>query len=454
MTLSGLAATLLAVTAAFAAEPLRISTFRVDVTPPLGSPLCCSAGVKPAEKIVDPLTARGIILLGPPSPIVLVAVDWEGIANEGWDEWRRTIATAAQTHMDRVSVHTLHQHDAPGYDPSAERILKIYGLGAKLYDPAFMKDAIQRVAASVREALRRSQRVTHIGLGQAKVSDVASNRRVLGIDGKVKYVRYSANRIPEAREAPEGVIDPYVRLVSFWNADRPLAAMTYYATHPQSYYGQGGVSADFVGMARSLREADLPIAHIHFNGAGGNVAAGKYNDGSPEMRPILARRLADGMKAAWQSLEKIPIRASDVGWRAVLVTLPAAEHIRDQQQLRSLIERAEAPIRVRLTAARDLAFEQLLAAKRQIPLFVLTLGVARVIHLPGELFVEYQLAAQNRAPGSFVAVAAYSDYGPGYIGTRIAYAQGGYETGPVSRTSPEVEDILMTAINELLPAAK
>src|SRR6266852_8749905 len=92
--------------AALAAEPLRVATFKVDVTPPLGSPLCCAAGVKPAEKIVDPLTARGLILSGPDKPIVLVAVDWEGIANEGWDEWRRAIAGAARTDIDHVSVHT------------------------------------------------------------------------------------------------------------------------------------------------------------------------------------------------------------------------------------------------------------------------------------------------------------------------------------------------------------
>src|ERR1019366_1055781 len=119
---------------AFAAEPLRIATFQADVTPPLGSPLCCAAGVKPAEKIVDPLSARGIILLGLPQPIVLVAVDWEGIANEGWDEWRKAIARAVGTDIDHVSVHTLHQHDAPGYDPSAERILEPLGLGAKIYN--------------------------------------------------------------------------------------------------------------------------------------------------------------------------------------------------------------------------------------------------------------------------------------------------------------------------------
>lgn len=406
--------------------------------------------VKPAESIVDPLSARGIILFASPKPIVLAVVDWEGIANEGWDEWRKAIAAASGTDSDRVSVHTLHQHDAPGYDPSAERILKTYGLEAKLYHPVFMQDALKRVEASVRKAFRKPQAVTHVGIGRAKVFEVASNRRVLGQDGKVQYIRFSSNRIPEARDAPEGVIDPYVRVVSFWNGDRPVASLTYYATHPQSYYGQGGVSADFVGMARSMRAAELPIAHIHFNGAGGNVAAGKYNDGSPAMRPILARRLADGMKAAWMSTGKTPIQAGDVHWRSVSVALPVAEGIRDEARLRALIKDSTQPIRARLTAGRDLAFTRLGAANRKIPIFLLTVGPARVLHMPGELFVEYQLAAQDQRPRDFVAMAAYGDYGPGYIGTRIAYSQGGYETGPVSRTSAGVEDVLMSALRELL----
>jgi hypothetical protein len=70
--------------------------------------------------------------------------------------------------------------------------------------------------------------------------------------------------------------------------------------------------------------------------------------------------------------------------------------------------------------------------------------------MPGELFVEYQLAAQEMRPDDFVAMAAYGDYGCGYIGTEIAYSQGGYETGPVSRVAPSVEAVLMDALRELL----
>jgi hypothetical protein len=48
-------------------------------------------------------------------------------------------------------------------------------------------------------------------------------------------------------------------------------------------------------------------------------------------------------------------------------------------------------------------------------------------------------------------MAAYGDYAPGYIGTEIAYSQGGYETGPdASNVAPEVEGVLMKAIRKLL----
>ena len=70
--------------------------------------------------------------------------------------------------------------------------------------------------------------------------------------------------------------------------------------------------------------------------------------------------------------------------------------------------------------------------------------------MPGELFVEYQIAAQKMHPDDFIAMAAYGDYGPGYIGTAIAYTQGGYETGIVSRVAPQVETVLMEAMRELL----
>jgi hypothetical protein len=87
----------------------------------------------------------------------------------------------------------------------------------------------------------------------------------------------------------------------------------------------------------------------------------------------------------------------------------------------------------------------------RIDVAMLGIGQTRVLHLPGELFVEYQLAAKAMRPDLRVAMAAYGDYGPGYIGTAQAYEEGGYETSArASDVAPAVETVLMDAMRKLL----
>jgi len=52
-------------------------------------------------------------------------------------------------------------------------------------------------------------------------------------------------------------------------------------------------------------------------------------------------------------------------------------------------------------------------------------------------------------PDLFVTMAAYGDYGIGYIPVAAAFPQGGYEVR-VSKVTPAAEDILMEAMNKLL----
>lgn len=430
-------------------KALKIAVFEADVTPPLGTPLC-DALVMPAKEIVDPLSARGIILLGSEKPIVLCAVDWVGVGNSGHTAFRDALAKAAGTTRERVCVHCLHQHDAPGCDFAADELLAAHGLGGKLFDPAFAKKAIDRVASAAAKAAKNPTPITHIGLGKAKAIEVASNRRVMGPDGRVKYVRYTSTKDPKIRAEPEGVIDPYVQALVFYHGEMPISILTYYATHPQSYYGKGGVSCDFPGLARNRceREAGWP-RHVHFNGAGGNVTAGKYNDGAPENRMILADRLAKGMKDAFAAIKKEPVDASKVSWRVAGTALPVSK-LYNTKDLKAIVADEKAKEADRLKAARNFVWARRCEAGEKIDVQCLQIGSAYVLHMPGELFVEYQLAAQKMRPESSVMMAAYGDYGPGYIGTTIAYTQGGYETGPVSRVAPAVEETLTAAMRALL----
>ncbi|MEQ1828120.1 MAG: hypothetical protein ABL921_19330, partial [Pirellula sp.] len=282
----------------FSNESVRIATFDVDATPPLGSAMAYDS-----VKRLDDLTlrCRGVAILGIEKPIVLCAVDWIGIANEGHDAFRTALSEAVGTTTDRVMVHTLHQHDAPGCDFTAEKIIREMGIqGYNRYQGDFHRNVIQRAADALQAGTQNSHSITHVGYGEAIVKEVASQRRIMGPSGKIVATRTSSTKSAEVRAKPEGVIDPVVSLLSFWNGDKPVALISAYACHPQSYYRLGIPSPDFPGIARFIRGQDINAAmHVHFNGAGGNVTAGKYNDGSQANRMILANRLADGMRQAY-----------------------------------------------------------------------------------------------------------------------------------------------------------
>jgi hypothetical protein len=438
---------LLVVLATTRAAELRLSTFDIDVTPPIGSTMAYDRVTNHWDM---GLRARGIVLLGAEDPIVLCSVDWIGIANGSQDAFRDALAKAADTTTARVSVHAIHQHDAPDCDFSAEVILKKAGLDPGQFESSFQRQSLSNLAVAVADSLKSAQVITHIGFGSAKVEQVASNRRIMGPDGKVRAVRYTATQDAALRAEPEGTIDPQVSLISFWSTNTPIAVLSYYATHPQSYYRTGIPNPDFPGIARFIRQMEVPSAlHVHFNGAGGNIGAGKYNDGSPTNRYLLAQRLADGMRRAWQDTKKEAITAEQVKWRVESVSIPPAAHL-TPDKLKADMTATNSSFITRGAASR-LAWVERYREGGKLDVTCLTLGRARALQMPGELFVEYQLAAKAQRPDLFVAMAAYADYGPWYIGTAKAYSEGGYETSAgATNVGPEAEPILRAAIEKLL----
>jgi hypothetical protein len=75
--------------------------------------------------------------------------------------------------------------------------------------------------------MKQAKPVTHLGLGAAKVEKVASNRRILGPNGRVLFGRMSASRDPKAGEAGEATINPLLKIASFWDGETALACLTY-----------------------------------------------------------------------------------------------------------------------------------------------------------------------------------------------------------------------------------
>jgi len=428
-------------------DHIRISYFMEDVTPPLESPLAFGT----ARIVHDSLSARGIVLQFDEYPVVLCAVDWIGISNEGMDYFKEKLAEAVETKPERISVHALHLHDGVRGDLTAPRLLDRYGESEIYYDTIFLRHVIDRVAFSARKAMEESQPVTHIGFGQARVKKVASNRRILNRAGKVQAMRWNNTSNWEIRNEPEGLIDPMLKMVTFWNGEDPVVSMSYYAVHPVTYFGEGIVSADFVGIARKNQENRQEIPQIYFTGAAGNIGTGKYNDGSVRIRQVLAARLSQAMEEAFAQTIRFSLEKKDVKWKSAEVYLPLASFmIKDSLEsiLAGELYDPELPF---LRSISSLAWLERVHRKPEVQVSALHIKEIRLLHLPGEPFVEYQLAAQKYFPDLKICTAAYGEYGMGYIGTAIAYDQGGYETSKMaSNVSPEAEKDLLTAIRKVL----
>jgi hypothetical protein len=257
----------------------------------------------------------------------------------------------------------------------------------------------------------------------------------------------SSCKDPALVAADEGLVDPWVRTVSFFSGEEPLARLHYYATHPQSHYGKE-ISPDVPGFVRSRLEHEDHLPHLYFTGCGGNVAAGKYNDGSPGARDELVRRLLEGIQASIRSTTRVPVTSLEwktAGVRFALRTEPPFL----EEAFRKQLADAEEPPPNRLKAALALAWYDRLKSRPEVDCSRLRLGPVTILHLPGEAFVEYQIYAQSLRPEGFIAVAAYGEGGPGYICLDQSPAEGGYEP-TASYVGPPSESRLKAAIRDLV----
>ncbi len=425
---------------------LSIAPFRFDVTPPIGHS-CCGGWIKPVEVVDDSLDAIGFVLLGTGKPVVLCAVDWTGLLNEAHVEWRKALAEAAGTTPDRVAVQCVHQHNAPFVCLEAERIVAAQGDLPHIVDVDFFNACLDRAKKAVTAAIPKAERITHVASSQGKVEKVASNRRIYRDEnGRVKAMRGSSCRDPKLRALTEGLIDPWLKTVAFYSGDKKIVSCHYYATHPMSYYADGRVTSDFSGLARKQRQRDDPgCTHIYLTGCAGNIAAGKYNDGSKEARPVLTRRVYEGIVRSEENL--IPVPVGNAIWKTVEL-LPPANDVFSADVLEKQINNKDNAVVSRNRPSYTLAW--LRRAKQRIPIVLssLNIGHVRMMNLPAECFIEYQLRAQKMQPEKFVATAAYGDGGPWYIPIKEEYANGGYEVSVAFSNSKT--DGLLTKGMELL----
>jgi len=128
-----------------------------------------------------------------------------------------------------------------------------------------------------------------------------------GPTAKSAAVRWTATTRPQVRAEPEGVIDPIgFAGESMETASRPGGGISYYATHPQSYYRTGIPNPIFRDSAFPSAVQCGRVAHS-FTGAGAISAAGKYNERLAREPANLAERNGRRHAPRLESTKRQPI---------------------------------------------------------------------------------------------------------------------------------------------------
>jgi len=222
----------------------------------------------------------------------------------------------------------------------------------------------------------------------------------------------------------------------------------YYASHPQSFYGDRRASYDVPGIIRERLEKKTGSFQLYLTGCGGDIAFGKYNDGSPAARSELAARLQTGFEQNIASLKRQPV--VPMMWSVEPITFPLrTDGVFSEAENHRILDDPNADSGQRRKAAIAQAWIQRVQSGKPVELSCLSIGRVQMLHLPGEPFVQYQLAAEKMRPDRFVCVAGYGDGGMGYIGgDRIYTDRGGYEQ-TYAFAGPS-EKLLLSTIKRLL----
>ncbi len=391
---------------------------QVDITPPPGLEMYGFydriAAHHVATGTLDPLYARVLVLQAGEKRLALVTLDLGRTFNEPW-LMRMRAAALQSAGIDGLIITASHTHSAPN-------ILDAYPAGVR---PEWEEQAFERVLHAI-EAAEKALEPARLGTAYG-TADVAYNRRRVNPDGSVTMVW------SDPQKEPQGPVDTTVGVLRIDRGDgSPIAILVNYACHPVIFGSENRrYSADFVGPMVSTVEAAFPRKPLCLFLQGGAGDINPYFAHTPMDQDALERRdwtgrtlgaeaarVAEGIAPEASTPASLDF-ADDVmafGWRW------------DPQMLHDSLLRSRGPA-VFLHHGGVLAETPLPSVLRlHVTTVVLNRRIA-LVGMPGEPFVEFQVAWRARCPVRSPFFLGYTGGDYGYFPTILAASQGGYGAG-------------------------
>jgi neutral ceramidase len=403
--------------------------------------------------IHDPLYAGCICLDDGATKLAIVSMDLLIYSKKEVQAVRDEISRTTPIPAGNIMITCSHTHSGPW----ASGRLDLEALEQKLTpDPGFLSDLHRKLVSLVKDAWE-NRFEAQVGVEKGFCG------RQHGVGGN--------------RRNPEEIADPEVWTVGVKDAAGNLrGCLVKYALHPTFLHSDSFlVSADYPGCIRKLLAERKPgMIFLFAQGCSGNQSpryfrTGKTYDEAMRVGYAIgeeAVRVLDSMdyrsdaKLVVTSAETevdtriLPSRAD--AEKAVALARTSWEKVKAESAVERDIWNAE----LRFLGAEDLLAyvlvsergESLALREDELPAEVQVIGIgdARIVGLQGELFVEFGITIQYRAPFDRTFVIELANGGlPGYACTARAYAQGGYETGASLLTGRSGEQLVDAAVRLL-----
>ena len=284
---------------------LKVGYARLDVTPPLGSPLAGYYHHRISDGVLDPIELVALAAHDGENTVLIITGDFLGIVEEWATEIRRMISEGTGVKADHIYLQALHQHTTIRVGDRTRRYDRT-DVG-KLNDAAYY-DVLYRKYVDVAKMAMDDMCEAEMSVAQQKTAeDISFVRRYRMKDGSVRTNPGRKN--VDLVDCAMGEADNTVRLVRFKREGAKDIALVNFSTHPDVISGTK-FSADWPGFVRRMTEADLPNVHcILVNGAQGdtnhvNLLAPSRGLERYESSARMGRIITDTVIDIWDKTEK------------------------------------------------------------------------------------------------------------------------------------------------------
>ena len=414
---------------------------RTVITPPLGVGLEGSFSFRGAENVLDDLHVNALVLDDGQNEIAIVSVDVCAIERTLYEKIAGQIHKKCGITLDNISISATHTHSGP--------LLGLFGFAGQV-DEVYQDVFIRQVVSAVQLSQKRKRPVTHVGVGRGENRDHVFNRRLRAPDGRILM-----NWIgPEALVGCEscGQVDPELLAVKFVDdCGQVIAIIVNYANHNNAAPADS-ISADMAGyMGKLLRKFyDDETVVVFLLGACGNTNWINHRDirhrkrdwyqkiGTSVAGTVLqVDALMEYFKVDTCAIQRVALPISDRPYRDydVLDDGTFGENAEDffkaYCEAKAAGEDQELPI-------------------TPIDIGVITIGEdIAIVTQPVEAFCEIALEIKEKSPFKYTLFAELTNGEFGYVPTRQAFDEGGYEV----RKVPGGSHLAMDAAQQLVKAS-